>query len=491
MSETRVERDNKRLFKARYRGRIAQTGIYLARLLAMFMYQSDWKVLPMAALIAGLVGMVIRNRLFITMEGTLLGGFAMVMVCIWNGCFNSIQVICRERDVIKREHRSGMHISSYVVSHMLYQALLCLLQTVVTLYVTKAVGVKYPTKGLFTGSMIVDFGISVFLITYASDMMALWISSLARNTTTAMTIMPFVLIFQLVFSGGMLSLPGWTRYITPLTISNPALKVVATQGDYNERPVMTIWNQLDKLRDKELSATLNVNDVIDLLMDKSIPAIKRLHETQLTRVFTLGEVRDLLNSEGFQAFKKEHVLEETSVADILRYINEMDEFQALRSFDFKLHIPGLNLGKALDILMSNQEIMDFLSGLKVIQTTTVGDVLDAINADGLLEKYKDVQLGKDIFVGDVLDMIINSETVQSYKTQSYTYTTTVGAIVDMVGEDFVKDVLQNRIAEASYNKAYAHTQKNVMKYWGNLLMFVLGFAVLSIITLEFIDKDKR
>ena len=69
-------------------------------------------------------------------------------------------------------------------------------------------------------------------------------------------------------------------------------------------------------------------------------------------MFTLGEVRDLLNSEGFQAFKKEHVLEETSVADLLRYVNEMDEFQALRDFDFKLHIPGLNLGKALDILIS-------------------------------------------------------------------------------------------------------------------------------------------
>ena len=103
----------------RHRGRGAQVLIYLGKLLRMFVYQNDWKVLPMAGLIAGLVGMVIRNRLFITMEGTLMGAFAMVMVCIWNGCFNSIQVICRERDVIKREHRSGMHISSYIASHML------------------------------------------------------------------------------------------------------------------------------------------------------------------------------------------------------------------------------------------------------------------------------------------------------------------------------------------------------------------------------------
>ena len=93
----------------RHRGRIGQIGIYFVLQLVMFVYQSDWKVLPMAALIAGLVGMVIRNRLFINMEGTLMGGFAIVMVCIWNGCFNSIQVICRERDVIKREHRSGIH----------------------------------------------------------------------------------------------------------------------------------------------------------------------------------------------------------------------------------------------------------------------------------------------------------------------------------------------------------------------------------------------
>ena len=44
----------------RHRGRGAQIWIYLGKMLRMFVYQNDWKVLPMAALIAGLVGMVIR-----------------------------------------------------------------------------------------------------------------------------------------------------------------------------------------------------------------------------------------------------------------------------------------------------------------------------------------------------------------------------------------------------------------------------------------------
>ena len=68
-----------------------------------------------------------------------------------------------------------------------------------------------------------------------------------------MTVMPFVLIFQLVFSGDMLSLPAWTNAITPLTISNPALKVLAAQCEYNARPVTTIWNTVNDMRDKEVS----------------------------------------------------------------------------------------------------------------------------------------------------------------------------------------------------------------------------------------------
>ena len=98
-----AERNNgeiRRRFKARHRGRIEQVWIYLGKLLRMFVYQTDWKVLPMSAMIAGLVGLVTRKTCYLNMEGTLMGAFAMTCVCIWNGCFNSIQVICRERDVI-------------------------------------------------------------------------------------------------------------------------------------------------------------------------------------------------------------------------------------------------------------------------------------------------------------------------------------------------------------------------------------------------------
>ncbi len=146
----------------KHKGRLAQIGIYLGKLLRMFVYQNDWKVLPMGAFIAAVVTFVVGQNMFVTQEGTFNGAFSLTCVCIWNGFFNSIQVICRERDILKREHRAGLHITSYVASHMIYQLLLCMAQTVVTMVICNMVGVNFPTRGIITPWGEVDMAISIF-----------------------------------------------------------------------------------------------------------------------------------------------------------------------------------------------------------------------------------------------------------------------------------------------------------------------------------------
>ena len=132
--------------KEHYSGRIRQTWIYLGKLLRMFIFQNDWKLLPMAAIIAALVTFAVGQNIFKTQEGTLSGCFSLVCVCIWNGFFNSIQSVCRERPIIKREHRSGMHITSYIAAHMIYQLLLCAIQTAITMAQgTKILAEKYKS----------------------------------------------------------------------------------------------------------------------------------------------------------------------------------------------------------------------------------------------------------------------------------------------------------------------------------------------------------
>ena len=189
-----------------YTGRIDQIRIYLKKFLRIFVYQSDWKVLPIGAVIAALVTFVVGANMFVTQEGTTTGTFALACVCIWNGFFNSIQVVCRERNIVKREHRSGMEVSSYIIAHMLYQLLLCFLQTLITLLICVIAGIKIPGAGVVTPWGIVDVGITILLVTYTADIMALMVSCIVRSTTTAMTVMPFLLIYQLIFSGSFFEL---------------------------------------------------------------------------------------------------------------------------------------------------------------------------------------------------------------------------------------------------------------------------------------------
>ena len=255
----------------RYSGRVAQIGIFFRKFLRMFVYQSDWKVLPIGAIIAALITLVVGKNMFVTMEGTNYGSFALTCACIWNGVFNSIQVVCRERNIIKREHRSGLYMSSYIIAHMLYQLLLCFLQTLVTLSICGIVGVKFPVEGIVTPSGIIDLGITILIITYAADILGLMVSCLVKTTTTAMTIVPFVLISQLIFSGNFFDL-GKADFLKNITISHWGMDCMCIVGHYNDLKMTTLWKTMVRFQDLPIGgrhplqgivAYMKENDMVD------------------------------------------------------------------------------------------------------------------------------------------------------------------------------------------------------------------------------------
>ena len=322
MPETTVKTG--RQVRLRHIGRLGQTGVYLGKLLRMFLYQNDWKVLPMSALIAGLVGMVVAGRFHEYMEGSAMSALAIMCACLWNGCFNSIQVICRERGVIKREHRSGLHISAYILAHMLYQALLCLAQAGISLYVFRLIGVSFPARGAIFPSFMAEFFISMFLITYAADMMSLWISTLAHSTTAAMTIMPVVLIIQLVFSGGMMTLPERFARVQDFTISSWGLKLITAQSDYNSQPLSTAWNSLWGMRNTEVTASFTVGQALEFLEKSDNASVRELRDARLFSgnpllgSITLGQVADMLRTdEGAQELRDQTINIKTTLGKLM------------------------------------------------------------------------------------------------------------------------------------------------------------------------------
>lgn len=409
--------------KLHHRGRLHQIPIYLGKQLRSFLYVSDWKVLPMAGIIAALVSMVIRKHFFITMEGTLLSAFAMACVAIWNGCFNSIQVICRERNIIKREHRGGMHITSYVISSMIYQALLCVAQTAITLYVCKIVGVKFPDKGFMTPWMILDIGITVFLISYASDMLSLFVSSIAHSTTTAMTVMPFLLIFQLVFSGSVIPLPAWAKNISTLTISNYGLTAITAQADYNNLPMTTGWTTLVKMENSVVDGDLSVGMIMDVIG----------------------------NDEGL--------------------------FREIREKEYVIR---------LDELFGENEAVTVTAG-ETVQTPAGEENAADTAASAAAEDENVIR----IKASEVIDLILDLEPVQNLRGESIHYHFRVGDVMDAVGRTKLQEYIQNASAKAMYNEAYARSTEVIWNNWMPLIGFICLFALLSMISLEFIDKDKR
>jgi hypothetical protein len=91
----------------------------------------------------------------------------------------------------------------------------------------------------------------------------------------------------MVFFGGLLPLPDWTKPLSNFTISNYGIKAIASQSGYNETPMVTAWKTVDKMRNNEIGGTLTLGQVLDLLDSE---AVEKRRDTEVMKSFTVGEV---------------------------------------------------------------------------------------------------------------------------------------------------------------------------------------------------------
>ena len=129
--------------------RFKQINIYFTKFLSLFFKTGGWKAFIFGAVISLIIAMVVGDNMFVYGLDTESGCFSIVSACIWIGIFNSIQVVCKERDIIKREHRSGLHISSYIVARALYEMIICFVQAAIML-VLCMIFLNFPEEGLVT-----------------------------------------------------------------------------------------------------------------------------------------------------------------------------------------------------------------------------------------------------------------------------------------------------------------------------------------------------
>jgi len=510
-----------------------------------FMFKGDWKSLPIAVAITAIVASIARTDFFYTMEGTIKGSLALTCIAIWNGSFNSIQTISREKKKLREMKKDGMHISSFLVSTMIYQIMLCLLQTFLTMYTCSLIGMDFPDEGVIITSSMVEIGVTMFLITLAADMVCLTISALVRDTVAAMTVMPFVLVIQLVFSGSVINVSVWSDTISKYTISNYGVKCIAAQADYNNNPMVMAWDILVDLRESRVGTVINIGESMDRLQDESIPGIAAIRATDVGKVFTIGEVREMVDSsDAINAFldkdlgidltvgeiidmlrdeenhpfvkslREQTVGKVFTIGEIRDMINATDAMKSVR--DKKILWGIVSVGDALDLALS------IFQDTEIDITFKVGDILDKFLSMGdlvanrdkkpfegltgrkilekahvysLLDNMGEVKIDATFNVGKLIDSILSIKTLQNMRDEDLDLTMSIGQIIDLVGEQRVHDFLVQSTTTAMQVPEYERTSENIARYWRILFFYFLGFAAAACaviaVELSFVKKDPR
>lgn len=188
---------------------------------------------------------VAGKNMFVNMEATRSACFVLVCAAIWCGLFNSIQVVVKERENIKRDYVSGaLRIECYVISRSGLQLLLCFVQSLILVLAVPGVSLQYgnslPRSGLILPGPMVEFFVSLFLVMYASDMLGLLISSIVKKQELASQLAPYILIVQLLFSGVLFKMEGGAEAISALMISRWGMEALGSICNLNELPLKLV-----------------------------------------------------------------------------------------------------------------------------------------------------------------------------------------------------------------------------------------------------------
>lgn len=183
--------------------------------------------------------------------GTQTGLFMLVCVAIFVGICNSIQEICKERNILKREYMTNLSLGSYVVSKLVVQAVVCAVQMLVVILIFSLFvrDKALPESGVIFGSVWVEYYITMFLLAFAADTMSLVVSSIVKNSATANTFIPIILIVQIVFSGVLFKMSGIMDTLSYLMISKWGISALAATSGLNDaQPIFLIDNPAFQLQ---------------------------------------------------------------------------------------------------------------------------------------------------------------------------------------------------------------------------------------------------
>jgi ABC transport system ATP-binding/permease protein len=156
--------------------------------------RNAWMLLAQAPLIAGLIGLSLLygpgDVAFTKPKNTIL--FLLALTAVWFGCSNAVRELVKERPIYLRERMVNLRILPYLASKMAVLGALALAQCVLFLVILdRWFGIPGRFPLLLAG---------MWLASLVGILLGLAVSALAATADRAMTLLPILLIPQVLFT---------------------------------------------------------------------------------------------------------------------------------------------------------------------------------------------------------------------------------------------------------------------------------------------------
>lgn len=184
-----------------------------------------------APLLAELINLVAASDVFGVCEDTKFYLFAVSCAAFWVGIFDSIQEICKETSIFRRECDGGLRIGAYLISKVVVLGALCLIQTILL------VAVLILFKGTPAHSFlppVIELGLSTYLTVISAMSVGLLVSALFHSPDKALAMAPILIMPQILFSGIAFELNGVTEKISYAINCRWAIEALGTSAGLND-----------------------------------------------------------------------------------------------------------------------------------------------------------------------------------------------------------------------------------------------------------------
>lgn len=168
-------------------------------------------------------------------DGGAVQRISLTMACcaFWIGLFNTIQEICKEKQIYRRERMANLRLFPYISSKFIVNAVLSFIQTILLMGVLSAT-LGMPSSGQqFPNHPFMEMFITTYLTMISAACMGLAVSAVVDNSDQAISVAPILLIPQILFSGAIVGLEGIVNKISYFISCRHACVAYCTTADMN------------------------------------------------------------------------------------------------------------------------------------------------------------------------------------------------------------------------------------------------------------------